>query len=101
MIKYSKWIMLFIIGLIVLSIWTVYPPQEKIKLGLDLKGGTHLVLEADLTKLPPGESLEEVVTTAIETIRNRVDALGLKEPTITRQGKKRIIGRYCCSFFRF
>jgi len=91
MIKYSKWIMLFIIGLIVLSIWTVYPPQEKIKLGLDLKGGTHLVLEADLTKLPPGESLEEVVTTAIETIRNRVDALGLKEPTITRQGKKRII----------
>jgi len=91
MVKYSKWIMLFIIGLVVLSIWAIYPPGDKIKLGLDLKGGTHLVLEADITKLPPGESIEEAVTTAIETIRNRVDALGLKEPTITRQGKKRII----------
>lgn len=91
MVKYSKWVMLFIIGLIALAIWAIYPPKDKIKLGLDLKGGTHLVLEADVTKLPPGASIDDAVTTAIETIRNRVDALGLKEPTITRQGKKRII----------
>jgi len=35
---------LIIVGVISLSIWSFYPPGEKIKLGLDLKGGVHLVL---------------------------------------------------------
>ncbi len=35
-------VILFVIGL---CIFLVYPPREKIKLGLDLKGGTHLVLQ--------------------------------------------------------
>ena len=29
---------------IALAIWAFYPPSEKISLGLDLKGGVHLVL---------------------------------------------------------
>jgi len=33
---------LFVIGL---CVFLVYPPKDKIKLGLDLKGGTHLVLQ--------------------------------------------------------
>ena len=36
---------LIIVGVISLSIWSFYPPGEKIKLGLDLKGGVHLVLQ--------------------------------------------------------
>ena len=28
----------------VLSLWAIYPPAEKIKLGLDLKGGVHFIL---------------------------------------------------------
>ena len=35
---------LIIVGVISLSIWSFYPPGEKVKLGLDLKGGVHLVL---------------------------------------------------------
>ncbi|RLE07143.1 protein translocase subunit SecD, partial [Candidatus Aerophobetes bacterium] len=69
----------------------IYPPGEKINLGLDLKGGMHVVLEADTSKLPPGETVEEAVNVALEIIRNRVDQFGVKEPTIARQGSNRIV----------
>ncbi len=89
--RYSKWLMLFILGLIGLAIWAVYPPGDKIKLGLDLKGGIHLVLEADTSKLDPTQDLKDAVNVALEIIRNRVDQFGVSEPTISRQGTSRII----------
>lgn len=36
--------LLIILGIIALSVWGFYPPSQKINLGLDLKGGVHLVL---------------------------------------------------------
>lgn len=36
--------LLIILGVIGLSVWSFYPPDRKVKLGLDLKGGVHLVL---------------------------------------------------------
>ena len=89
--RYSKWLLLFILGLIGLAIWAVYPPGDKIKLGLDLKGGIHLVLEADTSKLDPTQDLKDAVNVALEIIRNRVDQFGVSEPTISRQGTSRII----------
>jgi len=91
MYRYSNWLMLFILGLIALAIWAVYPLGEKIHLGLDLKGGMHLVLEADTSKLPPGENVKDAVATGLEIIRNRIDQFGVTEPTITRQGNTRIV----------
>ncbi len=35
---------LIILGVIGLSVWAFYPPDQKVNLGLDLKGGVHLVL---------------------------------------------------------
>ena len=52
--RYDKWIMLLIVGIIALAVWAILPPGEKINLGLDLRGGMHLVLEADESKLSPG-----------------------------------------------
>jgi preprotein translocase subunit SecD len=40
-----RWKVLLILGVTALSIFLLYPPQKKIKLGLDLKGGIHLVLQ--------------------------------------------------------
>jgi len=88
---YSRWILLFVVVLIALSIWAIYPPGKKINLGLDLKGGMHLVLEADTSRIPPGESMKDTVDAALEIIRNRIDQFGVREPTIARQGQKRII----------
>jgi preprotein translocase subunit SecD len=55
------------------------------QLGLDLQGGASVVLE-------PRESVDEgVLEQAIEIIRSRVDALGVAEPEIQRQGSSIIV----------
>ncbi len=158
--KSLRWKVILAAFVVILAIILAYPPKDKIKLGLDLKGGMHLVLqvvtddainsESDhaimrleeqlkkkdieyktITKGKIGEfSLQEIspdqegkikdllddyfrdwnysiigktvsfslrpnvaryfrdqsVNQALETIRNRVDELGLAEPTLQRQG---------------
>ena len=55
------------------------------QLGLDLQGGASVVLQ-------PRERVDEgVLNQSIEIIRNRVDALGVSEPEITRQGSSIIV----------
>jgi preprotein translocase subunit SecD len=44
MSKNLRWKLLTILGVLALSIWAFMPPQEKVRLGLDLKGGVHLVM---------------------------------------------------------
>ena len=39
-----QWKLLAIIGVAVLSALAIYPPAERIRLGLDLEGGVHMVL---------------------------------------------------------
>ena len=43
------WKLLLIVALAILALWVVYPPQEKLKKGRDLAGGTSLVYEIDTT----------------------------------------------------
>ena len=42
--KNLQWKLLSIIAITALSAWAVYPPDERIRLGLDLEGGVHMVL---------------------------------------------------------
>ena len=42
--KNLQWKLLAIIAVIVLSVLAIYPPAERIRLGLDLEGGVHMVL---------------------------------------------------------
>ena len=44
MAKNLRWKVLLILAVVGLAVWSFYPPQEKVRLGLDLKGGVHLVL---------------------------------------------------------
>jgi preprotein translocase subunit SecD len=44
MSKNLRWKVLFIVGVVALSIFAFYPPDQKVRLGLDLKGGVHLVM---------------------------------------------------------
>ncbi len=44
MSKETYWKIALIIAVIILSVWMFSPPAEKIKLGLDLQGGMHLIL---------------------------------------------------------
>jgi SecD/SecF fusion protein len=59
------------------------------RLGLDLRGGTQIVLEAQDA---PGRVADAAATDrAVEVLRRRVDALGVAEPSLTRSGERRII----------
>jgi protein-export membrane protein SecD len=64
---------------------------KALKLGLDLKGGMHLLLEIDKSKLPPGVQEKDVIDRAMEILRNRIDQFGVAEPIIQRQGDNRIL----------
>ena len=59
------------------------------RLGLDLSGGTHLVYEADLSQIG-NETSSEAMQGAIDIINKRVDAYGVTEPVIQKQGTNRI-----------
>ncbi|MER3452952.1 MAG: protein translocase subunit SecD, partial [Acidimicrobiia bacterium] len=54
-------------------------------LGLDLQGGTSVVLQ------PKGRAKAGTLNQAIAIIRNRVDALGVAEPDIHREGSNIVV----------
>lgn len=96
------WKISLIFAIIALSLWWAYPPfdikdkvgkvvkEGKIKLGLDLQGGMHLILKVDTSKLSE-ESRKDATERALEVIRNRIDEFGVREPVILRQGKDELV----------
>lgn len=62
--------------------------SNNINYGLDLTGGVNVVLEAQATDDEPVTA--EKIESAMLTIRQRIDTLGVSEPTITKQGDNRI-----------
>ena len=64
------------------------PFRQAVKLGLDLKGGVFVVLEAQTNA--SGDDLDKIMTQTKEVIERRVNAMGLTEPNIIREGEKRI-----------
>ena len=63
---------------------------KAINLGLDLAGGTHIIVEVKKDKLDK-DAQKDVMDRSLEIIRNRVDQYGLSEPVITRSGENRIV----------
>lgn len=67
--------------------------KKVIPFGLDLQGGVHLVYQVDTTKLP--DESDPTVTKAVEqnivVINNRIDALGVANPLVIRQGREFIV----------
>ncbi len=47
MAKNLRWKLLLIGGVVVAGVFAVYPPEDRIRLGLDLRGGVHLVLQVE------------------------------------------------------
>lgn len=109
MSKKITWKWILIIGILILSLYLLYPtvewywqtpadrakmeakglrPAKILNLGLDLRGGTHLLLELEIEKLDKTETVNDAMTRAIEIIRNRIDQYGVAETPITRQGER-------------
>ncbi|MDO4745005.1 MAG: protein translocase subunit SecD [Bacillota bacterium] len=64
------------------------PIQDRMKLGLDIKGGVYVVMEAN-TDLE-GDELREAMEQTQAVIEERVNQMGLAEPVVTIEGEKRI-----------
>ena len=67
----------------------VTPLAYSIRQGLDLQGGTHVVLEAEDT--PEAKVNDDAMERVVRIMEKRVNELGLTEPIIQRQGARRII----------
>lgn len=109
----KQWKAVFVLVVLALSLWYLYPnykwyrysPQTReekekagdkilrkiINLGLDLKGGMHLVLEVDTGKVAKGTTVADAMDRAIEILRNRIDQFGVAEPVIQKQGENLIL----------
>ena len=59
------------------------------RLGLDLRGGTQIVLEAKDTDATTVD--DDTVDRTLEVLRRRVDQLGVAEPALQRSGDRRVI----------
>lgn len=79
----------FLILLAVLGVSVYIIMQLPLNLGLDLQGGTRLVLEGQETDKV--KISDDSMNGVVAVIRNRIDALGVTEPTIQRKGKDQVI----------
>ena len=66
----------------------IQPLKDRMKLGLDVKGGVYVVMEAK-TDLK-GDDLREAMEQTQAVIEERVNQMGLAEPVVTIEGEKRI-----------
>ncbi len=107
--RHAPWKWLLLVGLTAWSLAVVLPLDKKVKLGLDLRGGTSFTVQMDEEELqkqireqspdlPDGDmpgrladAVRSAQAQALEIIRNRVDALGIAEPMIYPEKNNRIV----------
>src|SRR5436190_7685616 len=63
----------------------------RIRLGLDLQGGTSFLVSMDTSGLTNASDTTAALSQAVEVLRKRVDKFGVAEPLIQPQGSDRIL----------
>ena len=81
MAKNIRWKILVILGVIALSAWSFYPPAQKIRLGLDLKGGVHLVM-----RVQTDDALRLETETAADRLREQLKTAKIGVAGVTVSG---------------
>ncbi len=82
--------MIFILALFGFALWSIVPldrnafGREGLRLGLDLKGGTYLVYQTDVSDIEPGTE-DDIMQGMKEVIERRINALGITESTVQIQ----------------
>jgi preprotein translocase subunit SecD len=76
-----RWRFILILAMVLLAVWFVYPPQERIHLGLDLRGGIHLVLQVNAD-----EAVAAKVESDVETVRALLTDNSIAFGDTARQG---------------
>jgi preprotein translocase subunit SecD len=84
--KNLQWKVLLVLALTAISIYGILPPEKKIKLGLDLKGGIHLVAEVKVD-----EALASLTDRFIETLKSEMNQKGVPFKNVIRQSNTRFV----------
>ncbi len=87
MSRHLGWRLVAVLLLVGAAGWMVV--TRPARLGLDLRGGTQIVLEA--TDSPDRRVDGDTLARTLEVLRRRVDQLGVTEPTLQRSGERRVI----------
>jgi preprotein translocase subunit SecD len=86
----NVYLLIFILVLFGFALWSIVPVNTNLlgpnglRLGLDLKGGSYLVYQADVSGIEP-ENRDEIMDGVKGVIERRIDALGITEPVIEIQ----------------
>lgn len=83
--KSMGWKVGLILAVIVFSVWMFYPPKDKINLGLDLKGGMHLILEVQTD-----EAIRIQTDQSVEQLKSSLKKDGIKFEKVKRVGVNKI-----------
>jgi preprotein translocase subunit SecD len=96
-VKKGNWVLnLFILAIFIFALWVVFPLDSErlgrkgLSLGLDLKGGSYIVYQADLTQKDPSQKDEDAMTGVLGKIERRANAFGVSEAVVQQQGLDRI-----------
>src|SRR5215510_10101825 len=81
-----RWRILLILASTALCVWAIYPPAEKIHLGLDLKGGIHMVM-----RVKTDDAVKAEVDLSQERIRSALGEKGLAPAKIAADGLDAIV----------
>jgi preprotein translocase subunit SecD len=84
--KNLRWRFVVIFVVLGLGFWAFYPPSEKIRLGLDLKGGVHLVL-----RVHTQDALRIETETTAERLREELVRRGVTVGSITPEGSTQFL----------
>lgn len=74
-----RWRAILILAVVVVFGWSAWPPEEKIRLGLDLRGGMHLVLEVQTD-----DAIRTETDNVIDTLTNELADLGIEGIDVDR-----------------
>ena len=75
--KNLQWKLLAIVAITALATWAVLPPEERIRLGLDLEGGVHMVL-----RVQTDDALQIETETSAEQLSEQLSLQGMSDAAI-------------------
>src|SRR5262245_6530819 len=81
-----RWRLILSFGLLVVCLFAVYPPSERIHLGLDLKGGIHMVM-----RVKTDDAVKAEIDLSQEKIRSALGEKGLAPAKISADGMNAIL----------
>ena len=88
MSKNLTWKIVLIIVLVLVAVWTLYPPNKTLKPGIDLAGGTSLIYEIDTHGLKDAEK-KDLAQRMITVLRRRIDPANIQNLVWRPQGSTR------------